>query len=147
MAEPKTQAIKRFIIWMVAALVIVAADQVTKWAIVEWVALYDKVPLNSYVNLTHQRNPGAAFSFLADAGGWQRWFFTVLAIGVSVVLLVWLIRLPRREWMTGLGLGLIDGRFERFLGQGDSHTATAAAGPSRTLSAAERRLAQTASGA
>ena len=62
MTETKNQANKRYIIWMVVALVVVAADQLSKWAIIEWVALYDKVPLNSFINLTHQRNTGAAFS-------------------------------------------------------------------------------------
>lgn len=90
---------------MVVALVVVAADQVTKWAIVEWVPLYDKVPLNSFINLTHQKNPGAAFSFLADAGGWQRWFFVVLASVVSAVIAVWIWRI-RRTGQTVLSAGL-----------------------------------------
>ena len=93
MEKPDTQANTRFITWMVVAFAIVAADQLTKWAIIEWVALYEKVPLNSFINVTHQRNPGAAFSFLADAGGWQRWFFVVLSAGVSCVLTVWLWRI------------------------------------------------------
>ncbi len=90
---------------MVVATVIAVADQVTKWAIVEWVPLYDKVPINSFINLTHQKNPGAAFSFLADAGGWQRWFFVVLASGVSVVVAVWLWRI-RNAGQTVLSAGL-----------------------------------------
>jgi signal peptidase II len=91
--------------WMVVAVVVVIADQVTKWAIVEWVPLYGKVPINSFINLTHQQNAGAAFSFLADAGGWQRWFFTVLATGVSVVIAVWIWRI-RNEGQTVLSAGL-----------------------------------------
>jgi signal peptidase II len=71
--------------------------------------LYRPQEVFSWLNMTLAHNYGAAFSFLAGAGGWQRWFFIVLASVVSVVLLVWLIRLPRREWMTGLGLGLILG--------------------------------------
>ena len=90
---------------MVVAIVVVIADQVTKWAIIEWVPLYDKVPLNSFINLTHQKNPGAAFSFLADAGGWQRWFFVVLASAVSLVIAVWLWRI-RRDGYTVLSAGL-----------------------------------------
>ena len=93
MTEPRTPTNARFITWMVVALVVVIADQITKWAIIEWVALYEKVPLNSFINLTHQRNTGAAFSFLADAGGWQRWFFVVLASGVSLAIAVWLWRI------------------------------------------------------
>ncbi|MDH3304692.1 MAG: signal peptidase II [Gammaproteobacteria bacterium] len=95
----------RFITWMFIALVIVAADQLTKWAIIEWVPLYDRVPLNSFVNLTHQKNRGAAFSFLANAGGWQRWFFVVLATVVSGVIAVWIWRI-RREGHVLLSIGL-----------------------------------------
>lgn len=91
--------------WMVVAVAIVIADQVTKWAIVEWIPLYDKVPLNSFINLTHQKNSGAAFSFLAQAGGWQRWFFVVLAAGVSAVIAVWLWRI-RNDGQTVLAAGL-----------------------------------------
>lgn len=95
----------RFVMWMVVAVAIVIADQVTKWAIVEWIPLYDKVPLNSFINLTHQKNSGAAFSFLAQAGGWQRWFFVVLAAGVSAVIAVWLWRI-RNDGQTVLAAGL-----------------------------------------
>ncbi len=90
---------------MIVAIVVVVADQVTKWAIIEWVPLYDKVPLNNFINLTHQKNPGAAFSFLANAGGWQRWFFVALATGVSAVIAVWLWRI-RNDGQTVLAAGL-----------------------------------------
>ncbi len=90
---------------MIIAVVIVIADQLTKWAVVEWIPLYDKVPLNSFLNLTHQKNTGAAFSFLANAGGWQRWFFVALASGVSTVIAVWLWRI-RNDGQTVLSAGL-----------------------------------------
>src|SRR5210317_632603 len=105
MNEPRTPTNARFITWMVVAFVVVIADQVTKWAIIEWVALYEKVPVNSFVNLTHQRNTGAAFSFLANAGGWQRWFFVVLASGVSLAIVVWLWRI-RNQGHVVLAAGL-----------------------------------------
>lgn len=95
----------RFGMWVIIAAVIAIADQLTKWAIIEWIPLYDKVPLNSFINLTHQKNPGAAFSFLADAGGWQRWFFVALSSVVSVVIAVWLWRI-RRDGQTLLSAGL-----------------------------------------
>ena len=95
----------RFVTWMIVAVVVVLADQLTKWAIVEWVPLYDKIPLNSFINLTHQKNPGAAFSFLADAGGWQRWFFVALSSIVSAVIVVWLWRI-RSDGLTVLASGL-----------------------------------------
>ncbi len=100
----------RFVTWIVVALVVVIADQTTKWAIVEWVALYDRVPLNSFVNLTHQRNTGAAFSFLANAGGWQRWFFVGLATVVSCVIAVWIWRIRRQgQGLRSAGLALVLG--------------------------------------
>lgn len=100
-----SSAIGRFIAWMVVAATIVVADQATKWAIVEWVPLYDRVPINSFINLTHQKNTGAAFSFLADAGGWQRWFFIALATIVSAVIAVWIWRI-RKEGQVVLSIGL-----------------------------------------
>lgn len=110
MTEPKSQANTRFITWMVVALAVIIADQVTKWAIIEWVALYEKIPLNSFINLTHQRNTGAAFSFLADAGGWQRWFFVLLSAGVSCVIAVWLWRIrDQRQAVLAAGLALVLG--------------------------------------
>ena len=78
---------------MFIATFVLLADQATKWAIIRWVPLYGNVPINDFINLTHQRNTGAAFSFLAGAGGWQRWFFIVLATIVSAVLAVWIWRI------------------------------------------------------
>ena len=110
MTEPTQNSYARFFAWLAVAAVVIVADQVTKWAIIEWVALYEKVPLNSFVNLTHQRNTGAAFSFLADAGGWQRWFFIVLAVIVSAVIVVWLWRLRNeRQAVLAAGLALVLG--------------------------------------
>jgi signal peptidase II len=85
--------VRRFAAWIALALAIMLADQATKWAIVEWVPVFGKVPINGFLNLTHQHNSGAAFSFLANAAGWQRWFFVVLAAGVSSVLAVWIWRI------------------------------------------------------
>jgi len=110
MAEPRTYSNTRFYAWMSVASLVIIADLMTKWAITEWVALYEKIPLNSFINLTHQRNTGAAFSFLADAGGWQRWFFVVLATGVSVAIGVWLWRIRNeRQAVLAAGLALVLG--------------------------------------
>ena len=68
MTENSKSSNTRFFAWMAVAALVVIADQVTKWAIIEWVALYERIPLNSFINLTHQRNTGAAFSLLAEAG-------------------------------------------------------------------------------
>ena len=105
MAADKDYDTRRFVAWICVAILIVAADQATKWAIIEWVPLYGKVPINSFVNLTHQKNSGAAFSFLAGASGWQRWFFMVLASAVSAALVGWLWRI-RRDGLLLLSAGL-----------------------------------------
>ena len=68
MTQSTSSSNARFFAWMAVAALVIIADQVTKWAIIEWVALYEKIPLNSFINLTHQRNTGAAFSLLANAG-------------------------------------------------------------------------------
>jgi len=107
--EDRDRSVRRYLAWMIVALVVVIADQGTKWAITEWVDLYGKVPLNSFMNLTHQQNTGAAFSFLAGAGGWQRWFFILLGIAVSAAIAVWLFRIRRDGpvvLMAGLSLVL-----------------------------------------
>lgn len=98
-------ASRRFGVWVTLSAVVVLADQISKWAIVKWIPLYEKVPISGFINLTHQRNTGAAFSFLADASGWQRWFIVVLASCVSAVIVVWLWRI-RREGPIILAAGL-----------------------------------------
>ncbi len=105
MIHKRDPGIRRFTVWMAIALVVVVADQVTKLAVIEFIELYGRVPLLDFINLTHQRNMGAAFSFLADAGGWQRWFFVVLATLVSGILTVWLWRV-RYEAPLVLAAGL-----------------------------------------
>jgi signal peptidase II len=104
------RATRHFIAWMLIATLVVLADQATKWAIVRWVPLYGNVPINDFINLTHQRNTGAAFSFLAGAGGWQRWFFIILATVVSAVLAVWIWRIrAQAQLMLAGGLTLVLG--------------------------------------
>ncbi len=106
MTEREKSGLGRYAAWLGIVILIVAIDQATKWAIVEWVDLYGRVPINSFINLTHQQNAGAAFSFLADASGWQRWFFIVLASLVSLVILIWLWRI-RKEGHFILAAGLV----------------------------------------
>ena len=96
-------------VWLVVTALVIFADWHTKALATEALELYRPEAVFSWLNVTLAHNYGAAFSFLSDAGGWQRWFFMILASGVSLVLLVWLLRLPRREWISGLGLSLILG--------------------------------------
>lgn len=101
---------RRFLFWMILAAVVLLADQLTKWLILDTVPLYSKIEVLSFLNITHQENPGAAFSFLADAGGWQRWFFSGLAALVSLFIAGWLWQLRRTgPRVLGSGLALILG--------------------------------------
>jgi signal peptidase II len=95
--------------WLLLTAGVILADWQTKQWVSEALVLYRPQEVTSWLNITLAHNYGAAFSFLSDAGGWQRWFFVVLASGVSLVLTVWLLRLPREEWLTGMALGLVIG--------------------------------------
>jgi len=91
------------------AALIVALDLATKAMATAWLDYATPVPVFPFFNLTLLHNPGAAFSFLAGAGGWQRWFFVVLAIGISGVLVTWLLRLRSNEIWLGTALSFVLG--------------------------------------
>lgn len=96
--------------WLWISVLVVAADQLTKLWIERTMALGDSFRVLPVLDIVRAHNPGAAFSFLADAGGWQRWAFTLLAVGVSIALVVWLRRLAlTTHAMLAFGLALILG--------------------------------------
>ena len=95
--------------WAWLSALVIVLDQVTKVAADAWLTYHDPVPVLPFFNLLLSYNSGAAFSFLSDAGGWQRWFFVVLALGVSVVIAVWMYRLPPNQRWTAMALGLVLG--------------------------------------
>lgn len=95
--------------WLWLSLAVIVLDQITKWVVVFQLQYGEVVQVFPTFNLTHVYNPGAAWSFLADAGGWQRWFFTVIAAGVSVVLVLWLRKIPRNDWWVAVAVALILG--------------------------------------
>lgn len=94
--------------WYGLAVLVIALDQLTK----NWVSANftygQPLVITDFFNLTLLHNKGAAFSFLSDAGGWQRWFFGVIAAAVSVVLVVWMARVESAQrWvLTALALVL-----------------------------------------
>jgi len=95
--------------WYGLALVIIVLDQVTKYLAVAGLDYNSPVPVTSFFNLTLLYNKGAAFSLLSEAGGWQRWFFAVIAVGISSVLVVWIARIPRAQVWLPCALALILG--------------------------------------
>lgn len=76
--------------WLWIAVLVVVVDQLTKLWIENNLALGEKIYLLPVLDIVRAHNSGAAFSFLADAGGWQRWLFSVFAIGASIAILYWL---------------------------------------------------------
>jgi signal peptidase II len=95
--------------WLWLALVVVLLDQASKLWVLASFADYEVLPVLPFFNLVLVYNEGAAFSFLADAGGWQRWFFIGLALGISVLLYRWLLQLRPDEPITAAALVLILG--------------------------------------
>jgi signal peptidase II len=95
--------------WLWLSLLAVVLDQASKLAVDKSMQLFESIPLMPYFNLTYVHNTGAAFSFLSEAGGWQRWFFAALALGISIVLIVWLARLQKHETLLAVALALILG--------------------------------------
>jgi signal peptidase II len=93
------------------ALIVIALDQLTKHLAVAYLEYLDVAPVTPFFYLTLRFNEGAAFSFLADAGGWQRWFFATLAFVISIVLVIWIARIYREKGNTleALALALILG--------------------------------------
>jgi signal peptidase II len=91
--------------WLWLSFFVVLLDQVTKALVAGSIELYSRIDLLPILEITHLRNTGAAFSILAGASGWQRWFFIGLALIVSIVLMVWLRRIRSAE-QTLLAVGL-----------------------------------------
>jgi len=96
--------------WLLLSVLILVADRVTKDIFEGTLSMYQRIEvIPGYFDWTLAYNTGAAFSFLADAAGWQRWFFAAIAIVVSVVLVVWLKRLKRHETLLAVALAMVLG--------------------------------------
>ncbi|MEX2525157.1 MAG: signal peptidase II [Gammaproteobacteria bacterium] len=101
--------------WLWLTLLILILDQMTKYLVTQSFQLHESLTLFEGLNLTLVYNTGAAFSFLQDAGGWQRWFFIILTPVVAAIILVWMSRLePNQDWLAAalaLVLGGAAGNF------------------------------------
>lgn len=104
---PVKRAVMLKFLWL-SALVLVL-DQISKFWIDANFMLYESLALLPVFNLTYVRNTGAAFSFLGQAGGWQRWFFMGLAIVASGMLTRWLWQLKPSQYWQAAGLSLVLG--------------------------------------
>ena len=96
--------------WYLLSLVVIILDQWTKWLAETNLTFLEPVPvIEPFLNWTLAYNYGAAFSFLADAGGWQKWFFSGLALLMSLFLIGYLAKAPRQAKLLSLGLALVLG--------------------------------------
>jgi len=96
--------------WLWLSLAIVAVDQATKYLIAQSFAEYEELELLPVLDLIRLHNTGAAFSFLSNAGGWQRWFFLALGVVISIGILIWLRRLPAKgQHLLAAGLACVLG--------------------------------------
>ena len=106
MTHPRPNALP----WTALSALVIALDQWTKSIALATLPEHQPVPVIKGIwNWYLTYNPGAAFSFLSDAGGWQRYLFSVLAIGISALLVVWLARTPRGDWRQALPFALVIG--------------------------------------
>ena len=102
------QTLKNSLIWLWLAVFVLGLDRVTKViAQSNLIEGYPNPVIPGFFDLTLLYNEGAAFGFLSGAGGWQRWFFSILAIIMSIVLVALLKKTSRNIWWLGMGLSLI----------------------------------------
>lgn len=95
--------------WLWLSLLVIVLDQATKAVASAYLGLHEPVAIIPMFNLTLLHNTGAAFSFLGNAGGWQRWLFVVIALAVSSGLVWWLRQLPRTDTWLAIALALVLG--------------------------------------
>ncbi len=94
--------------WLILAMIIILADQFTKTLIIGYYRLGDSTPVTSFFNIVRAHNTGAAFSFLAGAGGWQRWFFTGIG-AVATIFILWMLRSHHGQKLFAFALACILG--------------------------------------
>lgn len=94
--------------WLLLAVAVIGLDQWSKWEIVQRFELYERLTFTPFFDFLRHHNPGAAFSFLGDASGWQRWFFTGIAVVASVII-VSMLRRHGDQPRVGLALAMILG--------------------------------------
>lgn len=106
---PNLQGLKQAVPWYALAVLVIALDLWTKALATAQLNYAQPVEITGFFNLTLLHNTGAAFSFLSEAGGWQKWFFTGIATVVSLLLIGWIALLPAGKKLEACALGLILG--------------------------------------
>lgn len=97
------------LLWIWVAVVLIALDLWSKFYVMNHFALYQPVSIMQFFNLMYAQNPGAAFGFLGDHDGWQRWFFTAIAFSISAVLLFFMRKTPKTHRVVNIAYALVIG--------------------------------------
>jgi signal peptidase II len=109
-ALPHASAGARSLLWLLVSVLVIVLDQYTKYLVMENLVEFQRINILPVFDLVRFHNTGAAFSLLADAGGWQHWLFTAIAVGVSLGIVWYQWSLPARGVKTlALGLALVLG--------------------------------------
>lgn len=95
--------------WLWLSVLVIVLDQVSKYMATQMLEMFQPVAVMPMFNMTLMYNPGAAFSFLSEAGGWQRWFFTIVALVISGVIFTWIRRLDVGQHLQAAALSLVLG--------------------------------------
>ena len=103
-----TKSSNNLLAWLGLALLLLIADQFTKVLILGYYRLGDATYVTSFFNVVRVHNTGAAFSFLASASGWQRWFFTAIGI-VAAIFIVWMLKSHAGQKLFSFALACILG--------------------------------------
>jgi signal peptidase II len=106
----KTTSKPNALLWLILSAVVIVFDQLSKAWVLAKLPEYTAIPvIDGFWNWYRTYNTGAAFSFLSDAGGWQIWFFTILAVAISGLLGFWLSRTARGDWRQAAPYALVIG--------------------------------------
>ncbi|MFC3033897.1 signal peptidase II [Pseudoalteromonas fenneropenaei] len=97
------------LVWLWLSLLLLAVDMLTKYVVMNNMQLGESIAILPVFNFTYMHNYGAAFSFLSEAGGWQRYFLSFIAIAISVLLTFWLKRLAANQWVLCLAYAMVLG--------------------------------------
>jgi len=109
MSDSNRSDSNRMLKWLWLSALVVALDLASKAVATHYLTLYQPVPLFPGFNWTLAHNLGAAFSFLSDEPGWQRWFFSFISLAVSVGIIIWLKRLASTQQWLAAALALVLG--------------------------------------
>lgn len=100
---------KKNLTWLWLSILVIIVDRATKYIALLHLKFLEPIRVFPFFNLTLDYNPGAAFSFLSASNGWQRWFFVMVAIVLSIVILAWLLKTDKNNYWQKISLALILG--------------------------------------